>query len=216
MTSSRPRAAWGCAGKLFRTVELPLAMPVILSGVRLALVQVWATATIAALVAGPGLGFIITRGFLNHRTEEVVAGAILVAVGALLFEGLAVLGEQYFDPMRAARRQPGKRGMYRQPRRSSELFRTEPSRGMSVARFMFLAGCPPGAHRTRAVALRGTQKVVHLMRLKQCPRMSAAAALLLATGGLWRQLTRGVRLQRRRRGNADKGSSSSAGRTSPR
>ena len=39
--------------QLFRGVELPLAMPVILSGVRLALVQVWATATIAALVAGP-------------------------------------------------------------------------------------------------------------------------------------------------------------------
>lgn len=90
--------------QLFRDVELPLAMPVILSGVRLALVQVWATATIAALVAGPGLGFIITRGFLNHRTEEVVAGAILVAVGALIFEGLAVLSERYFDPMRAARK----------------------------------------------------------------------------------------------------------------
>lgn len=90
--------------QLFRSVELPLAMPVILSGVRLALVQVWATATIAALVAGPGLGFIITRGFLNRRTEEVVAGAILVAVGALIFEGLAVLSERYFDPMRAARK----------------------------------------------------------------------------------------------------------------
>ena len=68
---------------MFSTVELPLAMPVILTGVRLALVQVWATATIAALVAGPGLGRIITRGFANHRTEEVVAGALLVAVGAL-------------------------------------------------------------------------------------------------------------------------------------
>ena len=77
-------------------------MPVILTGVRLALVQVWATATIAALVAGPGLGRIITRGFANQRTYEVVAGAVLVAVGALLLEGLAVLGERYADPMRAA------------------------------------------------------------------------------------------------------------------
>ena len=56
-------------------------MPVILTGIRLALVQVWATATIAALVAGPGLGRIITDGFANHRTYQVVAGAILVAVG---------------------------------------------------------------------------------------------------------------------------------------
>ena len=93
-------------GKVFSTVELPLAMPVILTGVRLALVQVWATATIAALVAGPGLGRIITRGFANHRTEEVVAGALLVAVGALILEGLAVLVERYADPMRRARRRP--------------------------------------------------------------------------------------------------------------
>ena len=95
-------------GKVFSTVELPLAMPVILTGVRLALVQVWATATIAALVAGPGLGRIITRGFANHRTDEVVAGALLVAVGALILEGLAVLVERYADPMRRARRRPAK------------------------------------------------------------------------------------------------------------
>ena len=69
----------------------------ILTGVRLALVQVWATATIAALVAGPGLGYIITRGFVNQRTDEVVAGAILVAIGALLLEGLAVLAERYWS-----------------------------------------------------------------------------------------------------------------------
>lgn len=89
---------------MFRQIELPLAMPVIAAGVRLALVQVWATATIAALVAGPGLGRIITRGFANERTSEVVAGAILVALGALLLEGLAVLLERRLDPLRVARR----------------------------------------------------------------------------------------------------------------
>ncbi|MCW2774417.1 MAG: yehY [Nocardioides sp.] len=91
--------------KVFTAVELPLATPVIMNGIRLALVQVWATATIAALVAGPGLGRIITRGFANHRTYEVVAGAVLVALGALLLEALAVLAERYADPMRRARRQ---------------------------------------------------------------------------------------------------------------
>jgi osmoprotectant transport system permease protein len=91
--------------QVFRRVELPLAMPVIMTGIRLALVQVWATATIAALVAGPGLGRIITRGFANERTYEVVAGAILVAVGALVLEGLTVLAERRVDPMRLARRQ---------------------------------------------------------------------------------------------------------------
>jgi osmoprotectant transport system permease protein len=90
--------------QVFRSVELPLAMPVVLTGIRLALVQVWATATIAALVAGPGLGRIITRGFANNRTYEVVAGAVLVAAGALLLEALSVLGERYGDPLRRARR----------------------------------------------------------------------------------------------------------------
>lgn len=92
--------------EIFRVTELPLAMPVILTGIRLALVQVWATATIAALVAGPGLGRIITDGFSNQATYEVLAGAILVAVGALVLEGLAVLAERRLDPMRGARGQP--------------------------------------------------------------------------------------------------------------
>ena len=89
---------------VFASVELPLAMAVIMTGVRLALVQVWATATIAALVAGPGLGRIITHGFANQNTPEVVAGAALIALGALVLEGLAVLAERFADPMRRAAR----------------------------------------------------------------------------------------------------------------
>jgi osmoprotectant transport system permease protein len=89
---------------VFRSIELPLAMSVILTGLRLALVQVWATATIAALVAGPGLGRIITDGYANQRGYEVFAGALLVALGALLLEGLSVLAERGLDPMRVARR----------------------------------------------------------------------------------------------------------------
>jgi osmoprotectant transport system permease protein len=93
----------GMSGRqVFRSVELPLAMPVVMTGVRIALVQVWATATIAALVAGPGLGRIITRGFARQATYEVVAGAILVALGALVLEGIAVLAERRMDPMRQA------------------------------------------------------------------------------------------------------------------
>jgi len=91
--------------QVFSAVELPLAMPVVMTGVRIALVQVWATATIAALVAGPGLGRIITRGFANQATYEVVAGALLVALGALVLEGVAALAERFADPMRRATRQ---------------------------------------------------------------------------------------------------------------
>ena len=60
----------------FWRVELPLALPLIVSGLRLALVQVWATATIAALVAGPGLGTLITEGFYRTDYPKGIAGGV--------------------------------------------------------------------------------------------------------------------------------------------
>ncbi|NBM17952.1 ABC transporter permease subunit [Streptomyces sp. GC420] len=69
-------------------VEAPLALPLILTGVRLAAVQLVATATIAALAGGGGLGRIITAGFNLASTPQVVAGAVLVAVFALVVEGV--------------------------------------------------------------------------------------------------------------------------------
>ena len=70
----------------FFRVELPLALPLVVSGLRLALVQVWATATIAALVAGPGLGRVITDGFFRTNYGKGIAGAIVVALVALVLE----------------------------------------------------------------------------------------------------------------------------------
>lgn len=75
--------------QLFSRVELPLALPLVVAGMRLALVQVWATATIAALVAGPGLGRVITDGFYHSDYGKGFAGAIVVAVVALVLELLA-------------------------------------------------------------------------------------------------------------------------------
>ena len=89
----------------FRRVELPLATPLVAGGVRLALVQVWATATIAALVAGPGLGRIITDGFANSYYGKGIAGAVVVAVVAMALEVLAALAQRAVDPIpRAAQR----------------------------------------------------------------------------------------------------------------
>jgi len=76
----------------FARVELPLALPLMLTGIRLAMVQVWATATIAALVAGPGLGRVITDGFANTDYGKGIAGAIVVALVALALE---LLGGQF-------------------------------------------------------------------------------------------------------------------------
>lgn len=69
-------------------VELPLALPLILTGVRIAAVQLVATATVAALAGGGGLGRIITAGFNLASTPQVVAGAVLVALFALVVEGV--------------------------------------------------------------------------------------------------------------------------------
>jgi osmoprotectant transport system permease protein len=80
-------------------VELPLAVPLLLNGIRLAAVQVIATATIAALVAGGGLGNIILLGFGTQDQAAVVSGALLVAGFAvateLLFAGLG----RVLDPL---------------------------------------------------------------------------------------------------------------------
>ncbi len=87
------------AQRFFR-VELPLALPLIASGVRLALVQVWATATIAALVAGPGLGRVITDGFFRTNYGKGIAGAVVVGVVALALELLAAGLQRLVSPAR--------------------------------------------------------------------------------------------------------------------
>jgi osmoprotectant transport system permease protein len=72
--------------QLLRRVELPLAMPVIVAGLRTAAVQVVATATLAALVGGGGLGRFIVDGFALQDDGQLVGGAILVALLALATE----------------------------------------------------------------------------------------------------------------------------------
>jgi osmoprotectant transport system permease protein len=76
--------------QILTRVELPLAAPLVVGGLRLATTQVIATATIAALVAGGGLGRIITYGFAVQDTSALLAGSVLVALLALAAE--AVLG----------------------------------------------------------------------------------------------------------------------------
>ncbi|MGW2303096.1 ABC transporter permease [Streptomyces sp. NPDC001809] len=85
----RAARGMGMTGRQTLTlVELPLALPLILTGVRIAAVQLVATATVAALAGGGGLGRIITAGFNLASTPQVVAGACLVAALALLVEGI--------------------------------------------------------------------------------------------------------------------------------
>ncbi|MEU1850727.1 ABC transporter permease [Streptomyces sp. NPDC019990] len=65
-------------------VELPVALPLILSGLRSAAIQIVSTATIAAYVSLGGLGRYIVDGLYQRDYEKVVGGATLVAVLALV------------------------------------------------------------------------------------------------------------------------------------
>lgn len=72
-------------------VELPLAMSVVLAGLRTAAVQVVATATLGAVVGAGGLGRYLIDGLAQRRYEEMFAGALLVALLAIATEALFAL-----------------------------------------------------------------------------------------------------------------------------
>ncbi len=74
-------------------VTLPLALPVIIAGVRVATVTTIGIATLASLVGQGGLGDLIFTGIQNQNNNQVLAGAILIALLAILFD-LALLGIQ--------------------------------------------------------------------------------------------------------------------------
>jgi osmoprotectant transport system permease protein len=89
--------------QILAKVELPLATALLMDGVRLAAVQVVATATIAALVAGGGLGAIITDGYGRQNQAEIIGGSVCVVVLALSVEvGMALL-QRRVDSLRTVR-----------------------------------------------------------------------------------------------------------------
>ncbi len=77
-------------GEVIRRVDLPLALPLIMTGLRTATVQVVATASLAALVGGGGLGRLVRLGFGQQDYGLIIAGALLIAVLAVLTELLLV------------------------------------------------------------------------------------------------------------------------------
>ena len=72
--------------EILRRLELPLASPLVVAGVRTASVQVVATATLAALVAWGGLGRFIVDGFAVRDNARILGGAFLVAILAISTE----------------------------------------------------------------------------------------------------------------------------------
>lgn len=88
-------------GQLLRRVELPLAVPYLAAGFRTAAVQVVATAALASFTGGGGLGQIISAGFglgIAVGGGQILAGGLLVALLALLVEGILAVVERLVTP----------------------------------------------------------------------------------------------------------------------
>lgn len=78
-------------GAILGRVEIPLALPLIFGGFRSATLQVISTATVAAYVALGGLGRFVIDGLAVRDYSQMLAGAVLVAVLAIVVDGLLVL-----------------------------------------------------------------------------------------------------------------------------
>jgi len=87
-------------GQILRSIEVPLGLPLMLAGIRTAAVNVVATATLGALVAGGALGRFIVDGLALQEYDQLMAGALLVAL-------LAVVTEVSFGALERATVPPG-------------------------------------------------------------------------------------------------------------
>ena len=95
------RAARGMGlstGQVLRRIELPLSVPIVLTGIRTTLVLTVSTATLAAFVGGGGIGQLLTAGQAMNRATLTVTGAVVAAGYALLADWLGALAEDLLRP----------------------------------------------------------------------------------------------------------------------
>lgn len=79
-------------------IELPLAFPVLMAGIRNSIVLVIGIATIAAVIGAGGLGVPIFRGIRNARMDLILIGGICVSIMALVVDGLMAMVERRITP----------------------------------------------------------------------------------------------------------------------
>lgn len=84
--------------QLMRMVQLPLALPVIMAGIRIAAVTAVGFTTLAALIGAGGLGQLIYRGISMVNNQMIIAGAIPAMILALLIDYLLLLVERLVTP----------------------------------------------------------------------------------------------------------------------
>jgi osmoprotectant transport system permease protein len=80
------------------SVELPAAVPVVIAGLRLATVASISLVTVGSLIGIGGLGQLFTEGENNDFITEVIAGTVIVALWALVFDGLLLLSGRLLAP----------------------------------------------------------------------------------------------------------------------
>ena len=85
-------------------VQFPLALPVILAGVRIATVVAIGIATIGAKFSAGGLGVLLFEGIAQNRYDKIVGGSLVIALLALVLNRLLLVMEAYFDPDQHIRR----------------------------------------------------------------------------------------------------------------
>lgn len=79
-------------------IELPLAIPVIIAGVRTAIVINIGMAALAFLIGGGGLGETINSGLKLNRPAAIFLGAVMIAILAIIFDFLSALAQRYLKP----------------------------------------------------------------------------------------------------------------------
>lgn len=83
--------------QILRRVEIPLALPTILAGLRIAIVSTIGTATVAAAIGGGGLGTFIFRGIATADLTTVLAGAVPAAVMAIIADEVLEWAERRYS-----------------------------------------------------------------------------------------------------------------------
>ncbi len=84
--------------RVLTRIELPLAVPVILAGVRVAMILNIGMATLAFLIGGGGLGVTISTGLKLQQDPVLIVGGVLVAIVALTFDWVGAVTERYLRP----------------------------------------------------------------------------------------------------------------------
>lgn len=85
-------------GQVIKSLEIPLATPLILSGVRLSSVYVISWATLASYIGAGGLGDYIFNGLNTYQPELIISATIMVTIIALLADYCLALAEKWITP----------------------------------------------------------------------------------------------------------------------